>query len=167
MWHHGMVQKELRKLTQSFWKGFLKWYDGGRENGITSKRIFEVEVSFFSQNINFHFIWRDSWSFAFSSSLFFCSVNWGLGCFDDIWAENQFFKNFFLNGFNILAVDTYSGMELCMPTWLNLDYGDGGIVDILAVTHILEWSYACQYFWVRLASNVGSKSFLKKSSKLK
>jgi hypothetical protein len=76
-------------------------------------------------------------------------------------------KTFFLNGFNILAVDTYSGMELCMPTWLNHDYGDGGIVDILVVTHILEWSYACQYFWVRLASNVGSKSFLKKSSKLK
>jgi hypothetical protein len=25
-------------------KGFLKWYDGGRENGITSKKIFEVEV---------------------------------------------------------------------------------------------------------------------------
>jgi hypothetical protein len=25
---------------------------------------------------------------------------------------------------------------------------------------ILEWSYAHQYFWVRLANNVGSKSFL-------
>jgi hypothetical protein len=39
-----------------FWKGFLKWYDGGGENGITSKRIFEVEVFFSSQNINFPFI---------------------------------------------------------------------------------------------------------------
>jgi hypothetical protein len=33
----------------------------------------------------------------------------------------------------ILAVDAYSGMELCIPTWLNHDYGDGGVVDILAV----------------------------------
>jgi hypothetical protein len=37
------------------------------------------------------------------------------------------------NGFNILAVDSYSGMELCTPTWLNHGYGDGGVVDILEV----------------------------------
>jgi hypothetical protein len=42
-------------------------------------------------------------------------------------------KNFFSNGFNILAVDAYSGVELCMSTWLNHDYGDGGVVDILTV----------------------------------
>jgi hypothetical protein len=24
-------------------------------------------------------------------------------------------------------------MELCTPTWLNHDYGDGGVVDILTV----------------------------------
>jgi hypothetical protein len=47
--------------------------------------------------------------------------------------KNHFFKNFFSNGFNILVVDTYSGMELCTPIWLNHDYGDGGVVDILAV----------------------------------
>jgi hypothetical protein len=40
---------------------------------------------------------------------------------------------FFSNSFNILAVETYSGMELCMPTWLNHDYGDGGVVYILVV----------------------------------
>jgi hypothetical protein len=73
------------------------------------------------------FIWWDSWSF------FSCSVAWGLGGFDDIWGENNFFKNFLSNGFNILVEDAYSGMELCMPTWLNHDYGDGGVVDILAV----------------------------------
>jgi hypothetical protein len=50
-----MVQKELRKLSQLFRKGILKWYDGGGENGITSKRIFEVQVFFFSQNIDFPF----------------------------------------------------------------------------------------------------------------
>jgi hypothetical protein len=60
-------------------------------------------------------------------------VSWGFGGFDDIWGENHFFKNFFSNGFNILAVDAYSGMDLCTPTWLNHDYGDGGVVDILVV----------------------------------
>jgi hypothetical protein len=65
-----MVQKELRKLSQWFWKGLLKLYDEGRENGITSKKIFKVEVFFSSQNIDFPFIWRDSWSFSFSSSFF-------------------------------------------------------------------------------------------------
>jgi hypothetical protein len=38
-----MVQKVLRKLSQWFWKGFFKWYDGGGENGIISKRIFELK----------------------------------------------------------------------------------------------------------------------------
>jgi hypothetical protein len=66
-------------------------------------------------------------------SFFSCSVSWGIGSSDDIWGENHFFKNLFSIGFNVLAVDTYSGMELCMPTWLNHDYGAGGVVDILAV----------------------------------
>jgi hypothetical protein len=30
-------------------------------------------------------------------------------------------------------VDAYFGMELCTPTWLNHDYGDRGVVDILMV----------------------------------
>jgi hypothetical protein len=30
-------------------------------------------------------------------------------------------------------MDAYFRMELCTPTWLNHDYGDGGIVHILAV----------------------------------
>jgi hypothetical protein len=57
----------------------LKWYDGGGENGITSKRIFEVEVFFSNRNINFPFILRDTWSFSFSSSLFFLRLlrTWG------------------------------------------------------------------------------------------
>jgi hypothetical protein len=33
----------------------------------------------------------------------------------------------------ILVVDAYSGVELCAPTWLNHDYEDGGVVDILPV----------------------------------
>jgi hypothetical protein len=135
-----MVQKELRKISQWFLKGFLKWYDGGRENGITSKRIFKVEVFFSSQNIDFPFYLKrllelsSVFSFSLSFSLLFlCFVSWGLGGFDDIWEENHFFKNFFSNGFNILAVDVYSRMELCTPAWLNHDYGDRRVVDILPV----------------------------------
>jgi hypothetical protein len=60
-----MVQKEVRKISQWFWKGFLKWYDRGGEDGITSKRIFEVEVSFSSQNINFPFFEETFGSFLF------------------------------------------------------------------------------------------------------
>jgi hypothetical protein len=78
------------------------------------------------------FVWK-LLELAFFSPFFSCSVSWGLRGFDDIWGENHFFKNFFSNGFNILAVGAYSGMELWMPTWLNHDYGDGGVMDILAV----------------------------------
>jgi hypothetical protein len=107
----------------------LKWYDAGGENEITLKRIFEVEVSFSSQNVNFPFIWRD-----FGAFLFFLFLSFFQLClFDDIWEENHFLENFFSNGFNILAVDAYSGVVLCMTIWLNHDYGDGGVVDILAV----------------------------------
>jgi hypothetical protein len=132
-----MVKKELRNFSQWFWNGFFKWYDGGGENGITLKRIFNVEASFSSQNVNFPFIRRDFWSFFFLSrsflSLFFQLRLLRLRGFDDIWGENHFFKNLFSNGYNILAVDAYSGVELYTPTWLNHDYGDGGVVDILAV----------------------------------
>jgi hypothetical protein len=34
---------------------------------------------------------------------------------------------------DILAVDAYSEMELCTLIWLNHDYGDGGVMNILAV----------------------------------
>jgi hypothetical protein len=118
-----MVQKELRKFSQWFWKEFLKWYDGGGENRITSKRIFEVEVSFSSQNINSPFL-RDFWSFSFSSSLFLALSLEDLGVL--MIFEEKITSAIFSNGFNILAVGAYSGMELCVPTWLNHDYADGG-----------------------------------------
>jgi hypothetical protein len=135
-----MVQKELRKLSQWFWKGFLKWYDGGGENGITSKKIFEVEVFFSSRNIDFPFYLKRLLElFFFLLSFFICFVSWGLGGFHDIWGENHFFKNFFSNGLtwngmvmtmDTPAVEAYAGMELCTPIWLNHGYGDGGVVDI-------------------------------------
>jgi hypothetical protein len=75
--------------------------------------------------------------------------------------RKSLFKNFFSNDFNILAVDAYSRVELCMPTWLNHDYGDGGLWIYGQWTNISEWMYARQYLWVRLTINMGGKSFLK------
>jgi hypothetical protein len=91
---------------------------------------------------------------------FFSSVSWGLRGFDDIWGENHFFKNFFSNGFNILAVDAYFEVELCTLTWLNHDYGDVGVVDILTVDAYSEMDVYTPILMVRLAINVGGKSFL-------
>jgi hypothetical protein len=51
-----MVQKRVKKIFSMILKGFLKWYDGGGENEIASKRIFEVDVSFSFQNVNFPFV---------------------------------------------------------------------------------------------------------------
>jgi hypothetical protein len=34
---------------------------------------------------------------------------------------------------DIPAMDAYFRMELCMPIWLNHNYGDGGVVDISVV----------------------------------
>jgi hypothetical protein len=46
-----------------------------------------------------------------------------------------------------------------MPTWLNDDYGDGGTVDIMAVDAYSRVELCTLIFLVRLANNVGSKSF--------
>jgi hypothetical protein len=54
---------------------------------------------------------------------------------------------------NILAVDAQSRMELCMPTWLNHDYGDGEVVDILVVD---------AYFGVKVCTPI----FLGEASKI-
>jgi hypothetical protein len=51
----------------------LKWYDGGGENGITSKRIFEVEVFVSSQNIDFSFLFEKTLvAFLFPSFFMLC-----------------------------------------------------------------------------------------------
>jgi hypothetical protein len=83
---------------------------------------------------------------AFFFFFFSCSVSRGLGSFDDIWGENYFFKNFFSNGFNILVMDAYSGMELCTPTWLNHDYGDEGVVNILVMDTYSEMEVCMPIF---------------------
>jgi hypothetical protein len=131
----------------------MVWWRG--ENGITSKRIFDVEVFFSSQNIDFPFYLKRLLELFFFLC-FSCSVSWGLRGFDDIWGGNHFLKNFFSNGFNILAVDAYSGMELSMPTCLKYDYGDGGVVNIMAVDAysgveictLIFLGEASKFFWV-------------------
>jgi hypothetical protein len=122
-----MVEKRLKKTFSMILERVFEtlWWMG--RNGITSERIFEAEFFLSSENIDFPFYLKRL------SELFSCSVSWQLGGFDDIWGENYFFKTFFSNGLNTLIVDAYFLMELCMPTWLNHGYGDGGVVDILVV----------------------------------
>jgi hypothetical protein len=62
-------------------------------------------------------------------------------------------KTSFSNGFNMLEVDAYSGMELCTPTWLNHDYGDGGVVDILQVDAYSGVEVCTPIFLLGVASN--------------
>jgi hypothetical protein len=60
-------------------------------------------------------------------------------------------------------VDTYSGMELYMSTWLNHDYGDGGVVDILAVDTYSGVEVCTPIFLGEASKKImGSKSFSKK-----
>jgi hypothetical protein len=122
--------KRAAKFSQmisekDFWNGMME----GEKMKSHQKEFLKLKCFFPLKILTSLFIWRDSWSIPFFS----CSVPWGLGGFDDIWGKNHFFKNFFSNSFNILTVDIYSGMELCTPTWVNHDYGDGGVVNIFAV----------------------------------
>jgi hypothetical protein len=128
-----MVQKELQNFLKWFWKGILKWYDGGEKMG-SYKKDFEVAIFFSSQNIDFPFLVEEtlraflflsslslslSLSLSNTFSLFFYALSlWGLGDFDDIWGERQPSKILF----------KWHGM-----IWLIHDYEDGGVVDISAV----------------------------------
>jgi hypothetical protein len=57
----------------------LKWYNGGGENGITSKRVFEVEVFFSSQNIDFPFYLKGLLELSFFLPFFHASSLEDLG----------------------------------------------------------------------------------------
>jgi hypothetical protein len=103
------------------------------------------------------FIWKDSGSFVSFFSFFWMLCLLRTQGFWCIWGESHFFKKFFSNGFNILAVDAYSGMVLCTPTWPNHDHGDGVVVDILVVdvyfgvevcTQIFLGEASKKNFWV-------------------
>jgi hypothetical protein len=79
--------------------------------------------------------------FFFFLLFFFFFYGLSLGGFNDIWGEKSLLQKLFFQmawhgmvmSIDILVVDAYSGMELCMPIWLNHDYADVGVVDILAV----------------------------------
>jgi hypothetical protein len=124
------VKKTFIIILERFFE--MVWW---REGWNHIKKNFWSWSVFYSQNIDFPFYLKRLLvlSFFLLSLSFSHSVSWGLGGFDDIWGENHCFKNFFSNDFNIVVVDAYSGMELWMSTLLNHDYGDWGVVDILAV----------------------------------
>jgi hypothetical protein len=126
--------KGFKKIFSMILKGFLKWYDeggGGEWNHI--RKNFWSWTIFLLSKYWLSLLFEETLEACFFLSLFSCSVSWWLGGFDDIGGENHFFKNFFSNGFNILVVDAYSGIELCMPTWLNYYYTNGGLVDIMTM----------------------------------
>jgi hypothetical protein len=108
----------------------MVWWRG--ENGITSKRIFLMLKCLSPLKMLAFLLFEETFGAFLFLPLFFLLRLLRRG-FDDIRGDDHFFKNFFSNGFNILAVDAYSGMDLCIPTWLNHDYGDGGVVNILVV----------------------------------
>jgi hypothetical protein len=72
--------KRARKTFSMILERVFKWYDGGGENGITSKMIFEVQVFFSSQNIDFPLLFEETlgafflFSFSFFFSFFFFSM---------------------------------------------------------------------------------------------
>jgi hypothetical protein len=94
----------------------LKRYDGGGENGITSKTIFEVEVFFSSQNINFP-LFEETLGAFLSLPLFFSTPS--------------------LDDFGVLMIfeekitSSKSSFQKASIYWW--------------WTHILEWSYARQH----------------------
>jgi hypothetical protein len=85
---------------------FLKCYDGGGENRITSKKIFEVKVFFSSQNIDFPFYLKGLLELSFFSffqyffflffSFFYAPSLDDLGVLMILEEKNYFFNNFFL-----------------------------------------------------------------------
>jgi hypothetical protein len=74
------------------------------------------------------------------------------------------FKNFFSNGFNILAVDAYFRIELCTPIWLNHDNGDMRVMNILVLDAYSRVELCTLIFLAEASNFFGSKSFLKNSN---
>jgi hypothetical protein len=67
----------------------------------------------------------------------------------------------------MLVVDAYYRVELCTPTWLNHDYGDGGVVDILVVDAYSEVDVCTPIFMGETSNQCGWQIIFKKISKLK
>jgi hypothetical protein len=67
----------------------------------------------------------------------------------------------------MLAVDVYSRMELCTPTWLYHDYGDGELVDILVVDAYSGVEVCSSIFLGEASKKNWLANHFKKNSKLK
>jgi hypothetical protein len=67
--------KRVKKTFSMILERVLKWCDGGGENGIISKRIFDVEVFFSSQNIDFPFYLKGLLELILFLLFFSCSVS--------------------------------------------------------------------------------------------
>jgi hypothetical protein len=93
----------------------LKWYGGGGENGITSKRIFDVEVFFSSQNIDFPFYLKRLLELFFFPFFHPPSLQ----------------DSGFLMIFEEKITSSKTSFQMASTYW--------------QWTHIPEWSYACQY----------------------
>jgi hypothetical protein len=119
------VKKTLSMILERVFE--MVWWRGRKWNHIKKEfwswSIFLLSPLLFEENLG---------DFLFSFFFFMLRLlrTWGFWWY---LRRKSLLKNFFSNGFNILAVDAYSGIELCTPTWLNHDYGDGGVVDILMV----------------------------------
>jgi hypothetical protein len=85
------------------------------------------------------FLFFNTFSSSFSLCFFYAPCLKDLGVLMILEKKNHFFNNFFSNEMVwtgkmwISAMDAYSGMELCMPIWLNHDHEDGWAMDISAV----------------------------------
>jgi hypothetical protein len=116
----------------------MVWWRGRKWNHI--KRIFEVEVFFSYQNIDFlfylkrllelsFFFFFNIFSSSFALPFFLCSISWGLGSFDDIRGENSLLQQFL---FKWNSVD-----------WLSMDIGDGRIFQngVMHFNMVKPWSW--------------------------
>jgi hypothetical protein len=164
-----MVQKELRKLFSIILERVFEmvWWRGRKWNHI-KKDIFEGEKFFSSLPLYL----KRLLFFFFLFSLFFYAPS-----LEDLQILMIFEEK-------IISSKTSFQMAWHVMTWSWLwiywrwthilewsyarQYRYTMIMDMWELwiyrrwTHIPELNYAHQYFWVRLANNVGSKSFLKK-----
>jgi hypothetical protein len=147
--------KRAMKLSQMILERVLKmvWWRG--RNELTWKD-FEVEMFLSSQNIDFPFLFAETFG-AFFFPLFFNTFSLSLSLFSML----RLFEDL-----GILMINEekntlqkflfrWNRME-----WLSHDYRNGGVVDILAV--VAYSGEVRQYYWERLAKKFGWQIIFKK-----
>jgi hypothetical protein len=163
----GWYKRAKKTFTMILERVFkMVWWRRRKWNHI--KKIFEVEVFFSSQNIEFSFYLRRLLELFFFSSLFSMLCLWRTWGF---WwylrrkslRQKPLFKwhdmEWHGHDYGYTGGRRIFQMELCTPIYLNHDYEVCELWIYQWWMHISEWRYARQYFWVRLANNVDSKSF--------